>query len=491
MAWFRGKKKHRSEDRVGEARITVIMICALLVIFILGFIFIRFPLRQVTYDTNLVPQTPTTTPIVAIVIATTSVPVAPFVVTHISTPDAVRGVYFTNWSAGTPSFRKNMLSLLSSTTLNSVVIDVKDYSGRIGFNLDENGTSSSLQKIVNMGSVQDRIPDIKEFIGKLHKMGIYVIGRVAVFQDPYAVKVRPEWAVIDKRTGKPWKDSGGAYWLDPNNKEVWNYISTIGHGAYNIGFDEINFDYIRFPSDGAVSNAVYSSSTIYYKTVTTTKNASTTKIASTTKSMATTSAVVVRPRIMNKPAVLKSFFSYLHDQFASDGIPISADVFGQTTSDSGDMGIGQHLENALPYFDAVAPMVYPSHYIDGFIGYQNPADHPYQIVKYAMDMAVERAKVASSSPLIFRPWLQAFDLGAIYTPDMVRLQIKAAYDAGLTSWLLWNAGSVYKREAVATDVEKTPIVVRPVVEKLPAVKMIATTTNIVSNINIATSTKPF
>ncbi len=472
MSWFRGKKGHKS-----QAQITVIMICALIVISILVAIFSLYPKHPVSYDTSssslsFIQATSTSQATSSNQLSTTSLessvissaPTKPdFVVTHIPTPDAVRGVYYTNWSVGTPSFRKSMLSLLSSTTLNAVVIDVKDYSGRVGFNMD-------VKEVTDMGSVQDRVPDIKELIGQLHSMGIYIIGRVATFQDPFAVNARPEWAVIDKRTGKPWRDSGGAYWLDPNNHEAWKYISSIGHGAYDLGFDEINFDYIRFPSDGAVSSAVYSSSTIYYKTASVIKSASTTKTTATS-SITNTSVTVAKPRIMNKPAVLKSFFSYLHDQFAPDDIPISVDVFGQTTSDSGDMGIGQHLENAFPYFTAIAPMVYPSHYITGFIGYKNPADYPYQIVKYSMDMAVDRAKAASSSPLIFRPWLQAFDLGATYTPDMVRTQIRATYDAGLTSWLLWNAGSIYKRDAIATVVQKTPVV-----EKVPVVKKIATST---------------
>jgi len=335
-----------------------------------------------------------------------STPAIPdFVVTHMATPTTVKAVYFTSWSAGTPSFQKEMFSLIKGTELNSLVIDVKDYSGRISFPMDDS-------EIVKTGSVQERIPKIKEMIGKLHDQGIYVIGRVAVFQDPFIVKVHPEWSVKDKNTGGIWKDSGGAYWVDPDNKEMWKYVSTIAKEAYAIGFDEINFDYVRFPSDG-VSTAKFD------------------KSASTTKA-----------------EVLTSFFSYLHDELSSLGIPISADVFGQTTSDIGDMGIGQHFENVLPYFDFIDPMVYPSHYISGFIDYKNPADHPYAVVKYALDQAVLRAVIASSSPDKIRPWLQAFDLGATYTPEMVHEQIQATADAGANGWLLWNAGSVYNRDFV-------------------------------------------
>ncbi|MES2314800.1 MAG: putative glycoside hydrolase [Patescibacteria group bacterium] len=375
------------------------------------------PLGKVSYSDQSAYAATSTPAVVAVEIASTT-PV--FVVTHITTPQPVKAAYYTSWAAGTPSFKKQMFALIDDSELNSLVIDVKDYSGRISFPMDD-------PKIRKIGSVQERIPEIKEMIGQLHDKGIYVIGRVAVFQDPFIVKVHPEWAVLDKRTGKQWKDSGGAYWADPDKKEMWDYVTTIAKEAYAVGFDEINFDYVRFPSDGALGNALFD------------------KPASTTKAVA-----------------LKEFFSYLHDELSPLGITISADIFGQVTSDKGDMGIGQHFENVLPYFDYVSPMVYPSHYISGFLNYTKPAEHPYEIVKYELDTAVARAIAASSSPEKIRPWLQAFDLGAIYTPAMVHTQMQATADAGANGWLLWNAGSVYKREFVmpymhATTTAKAPV----------------------------------
>ncbi len=397
-----------------------------------------------------------------------------FVVKHILPPDAVKGIYFTNWAAGTPSFKKSLYSLLDGTTiLNSVVIDVKDYSGRVGFEVSD-------PDLIKIGSVQKRIPDIMKFIGSLHDKGIYVIGRVAVFQDPYIVKVKPEWAIHDARNGGLWKDSGGAYWADPTNKDFWKYIVSIAKESYADGFDEINFDYVRFPSDGSVSSAVYSVTPkgfYIYKPIPNIKLAqgvastsvpqasSTKKLATSTRSVATSTKAIdtstkiiatsTKVFITGKSEVIREFFAYLHDELASStygmNIPISADLFGQTTSDTGDMGIGQVIENAMPYFDYIDPMVYPSHYINGFLGYTKPALHPYEIVKYEMDQTVTRSKIASSSPLLMRPWLQAFDLGAIYTPDMVRAQMSATYDAGLSSWILWNAGSVYNKPAVMAD----------------------------------------
>jgi len=205
-----------------------------------------------------------------------------------------------------------------------------------------------------------------------------------------------------------WKDGKGISWLDPGATEVWDYLVEIGREAHRIGFDELNFDYIRFPSDGNMNDIAYP----YSKD---------------------------RP----KPLVIKDFNAYIREKLGSTGAVLSADLFGMTTTNKDDLNIGQVLENAFPYFDYIAPMVYPSHYPAGFNGYKNPAQKPYEIIKYSMDKAVARAITATTSPLKLRPWLQDFSLGAVYTPEMVRAQIQATYDAGLTSWLLWNASNRY------------------------------------------------
>ncbi len=403
-----------------KTKVVTVIAVSFIILLIGGVALSLLPVNKISFGNGQASPDQATT---AAIVASSTPP--EFVVTHISAPQTVKAVYFTSWSAGTPSFQKEMFSLVDgSTEVNSLVIDVKDYSGRISFPMDD-------PEITSAGSVQVRIPDIEQMIAKLHAKGVYVIGRVAVFQDPFIVKVHPEWAVHNKNTGAIWKDSGGAYWADPDKEAMWKYVTDIAKQAYAVGFDEINFDYVRFPSDG-ISTAVFD------------------KTASTTKAH-----------------VLKQFFSYLHDELSPLGIPISADLFGQTTSDKGDMGIGQYFENALPYFNYVDPMVYPSHYIYGFLNYTKPAEHPYQIVKYELATAVTRENVlalsmASSSALIstsspdvsdihlakIRPWLQAFDLGAIYTPAMVHTQMQATADAGADGWLLWNAGSVYNREFV-------------------------------------------
>jgi hypothetical protein len=154
-----------------------------------------------------------------------------------------------------------------------------------------------------------------------------------------------------------------------------------------------------------------------------------------------------------KHIVIKNFFSYVAAHLKPTGAKVSADLFGLTTVAQDDVGIGQVLSDALDSFDYVAPMVYPSHFYPGTDGFKNPADHPYDIVKYSMSGGVAKAEAASSSPSKLRPWLQSFDLGAIYTPEMVRAQIQATYDVGLNSWMLWDAANKYTAAKTALNKE--------------------------------------
>jgi hypothetical protein len=327
------------------------------------------------------------------------------VVTHVGTPEPLKAVYMTSWAAGNARFRKELFDLVDNTEINAVVIDIKDYTGKISFPVED-------PLLVEIGSSEKRIPDIKKFISELHERNVYVIGRISSFQDSYLIDIYPDSAVKNK-SGDIWKDFKGVKWLDAGSEKVWEYLVAIGRESHSLGFDELNFDYIRYPSDGNMQDIVY-------------------------------------PWSGDKPRreVMKSFFSYLRQQFATSSIPISVDLFGLTTSADGDLGIGQSLTDALMYFDYVAPMVYPSHFAKGFIGIPKPAEKPYEVIKYSMDQAIMKASTTMANPNKIRPWLQAFDLGAVYSPAMVRAQMQATYDAGLTSWMLWNAGSVYKKDAL-------------------------------------------
>lgn len=336
-----------------------------------------------------------------------------FVVTHIDTPEAVKAIYMSQCVVGTKGFRDKLVNVADTTEINSLVIDIKDYSGKIGFDTDNPKLSFAV-------SDECGATDIKEFIGTLHEKNIYVIGRITVFQDPFMSERRPELAVRKISDGGVWKDRKGLSFIDVGAKEHWDYIVELSKESYNLGFDEINFDYIRFPSDGNMADADYTLS-----------------------------------RGKTKPEALEEFFKYLHRELEPTGMVMSADLFGMVTTNKDDLNIGQVLERALPYFDYIAPMVYPSHYPPNFNGYKDPNDYPYEVVKYAMDGAVERAKAydisfGTSSPQYtansykkMRPWLQDFDYGGDYDVAEVRAQIKATYDAGLNSWMLWAPSNIY------------------------------------------------
>jgi hypothetical protein len=325
---------------------------------------------------------------------------------HLKTPDSVKGIYMTSWVAGAKNWRKNLVEFIDSTELNSIIIDVKDYTGRISFETND----PYIQKI---GSSENRIPDLKEFIGALHDRGIYVIARISVFQDPFFVQKKPELAV-KRKDGKIWKDRKGISWLDPASKEAWDYTVKIARETERVGFDELNFDYVRFPSDGNMADIKYP----YWDEIT------------------------------PKAEIIKNFFAYLKSQLSDVKVPLSVDLFGMTTWNNDDLNIGQILEYAAPYFDYIAPMVYPSHYPKTFQGFANPADHPYEIIYSGMMRAREKLLNASSTPKKLRPWLQDFDLGAEYDASMVLLEKKAVYDAGINSWMLWDPANKYTRDAI-------------------------------------------
>ena len=351
-----------------------------------------------------------------IVVNTPDVPmVAPIVVTHIETPSVVKAVYISSWVAGSEKFRDNIINLIDKTELNSIVIDVKDSTGRISFHVD----NPDLEK---MGSVERRIPNIRALTDMLHKKNIYIIGRVSVFQDPYMAKARPDWAITKKSDGTVWKDKKGLSFLDPANKEVHDYIVNIAKSAYDEGFDEINFDYIRYPSDGNFKDINYH----------------------------------LKPGETRSDNIEK-FFKYLSAEVKKEkNIPISADLFGLTTEVevNDDMGIGQVWEKALPYFDFLCPMVYPSHYPPGHAGFKNPAEHPYEVINEALIGAVAKTKKANSDKNKIRPWLQDFDLGAIYTKELIQAEMKAVYDNGLESWMLWDPANIYTPSALKLETKQ-------------------------------------
>ncbi len=331
-------------------------------------------------------------------------------VTHLKTPEEVKGIYISNWAAGTPSFITRLKKMVDETELNTVIIDVKDSSGVISF-------EPVNPELHAYGSWENRIRNIRGLTNDLHAEGVYIIARVAVFQDSKFIKNHPEIAV-KKASDKDsvWKDRKGLAWIDAGSKEAWEYTMLIADEAYEAGCDAINLDYIRFPSDGNLKD-------IYYP--------------------------ISEGKV--KHDVIREFFEFVNKTASEKEYATSADLFGLVTTAEDDMNIGQLLEDGLNNFDFVAPMVYPSHFAKGWNGFANPAANPHDVIKISMSKAVERAKAIGVDPLKLRPWLQDFDLGATYTKEMVRAQIDATYEAGLTSWMLWDASNKYTPEALKSE----------------------------------------
>ena len=351
-------------------------------------------------------------------------------VEHIETPEPLKAIYMSQCAASDVNgLRKSVIAIADETEINAIVIDLKDYTGTVAF------PSETAEK----GGKGCTVANFRDFVKELHDRDIYVIGRLTVFQDPLYTKAHPEEAVKQADGETVWKDRKGLSFVDVASKPFWGYIVTLAKEAYVLGVDEVNFDYVRYPSDGDMQNIAFTH----------------------TRS--------------DHADELERFFRHLAQLLGEDGPVRSADLFGMTTTNEDDLNIGQVLERALPYFDYIAPMVYPSHYPSGFHGYENVNEHAYDIVHYSMKTAAGRAMASTTTvggftqanigttsysyrgktieislykkpvhdKLKLRPWLQDFDYPVEYTPAMVADQIRANEDAGLTSWMFWDPANRY------------------------------------------------
>ncbi len=301
----------------------------------------------------------------------------------------VRAIYLTAGMASVPRRLGAVVQLVEDSELNAVVVNVKDGDGTY------------------LG------PGMEGVARKLREHGIYPIARIVVFQDNTLTRTNPEFAVRGA-DGAVWADAGGYRWVDPANREVWDRVASTAERAIDIGFLEVNFDYIRFPSDGDVGELSYPS----YDGVT------------------------------PKDEVLASFFGYLTERIHKNrpGVALSADVFGFTFISRGDLGIGQRLEVYGRYFDVLSPMLYPSHFSPGTFGFENPAEHPYELVGKTLASGLARLRAVSSTAVV-RPWIQDFNMGAIYDAPLFREQIRATLDAGAgDTWMAWNPSNIYDPE---------------------------------------------
>ncbi|MFH1430292.1 MAG: putative glycoside hydrolase, partial [Candidatus Uhrbacteria bacterium] len=319
----------------------------------------------------------------------------------------VRALYLTSGIAASDRF-EHFLDLLDSTEVNALVIDLKDANGRLAFR-------PVTDPIIQIVPERQKIRDLPRRIDAIHRNGGLAIARIAVFQDTWYAEKFPSEA-LHRSDGSLWRDQIGYAWLDPASPQVIQYAIDLAYEAVALGFDEVNFDYIRFPSDGALNRIVYP----HWDRVT--------------------------PRV----EVIESFVKRIDTEVRQHGVRTSADIFGMSFYAVDGMGIGQQLERIAPYFDALAPMVYPSHYSAGFGGFSDPAANPYGVIAQTLAHGVPRilALPEAQQPAV-RPWLQDFNLGAMYDDAMVRAQQQAVIDqTGTESWMIWNPLGRYHEGAL-------------------------------------------
>lgn len=326
-------------------------------------------------------------------------------------PEHVRGIYMTAWVAGATKRRAELIQMLHDTELNAVVIDVRDDGDNYWETGIELSTKAKATKLA--------VPKPDELMQLLQDEGVYPIARIACFVDSRIPKYDASRAVQDPN-GKAWVERNGRLWLDPYNKDNWEYLGQVVDFAVKMGFPEIQLDYVRFPGGGKKSSMNFPAKKDW-------------------------------PEGTQESQVIEQFAQFIRDRLPKD-VVLSADIFGiVSSSTTKDQGIGQDIDNFTKPFDLLCPMVYPSHYAKGEYGIADPAKAPYEIImKSVGDYTTKLPGKA------LRPWLQDFNLGAMYGKDEVRAQIKAIKELGIQEYLLWNAGNKYTAEAVVDTSDLDP-----------------------------------
>ncbi len=310
----------------------------------------------------------------------------------------VRGIHLTCWGAGSAKSRRELIKKISGSVINTVVIAVKETDGKVYL--------PGVEKSVKWNSHENAIADPEAMLKDFKGAGIYTVARIVSFKDAVLPKVRRDLAVKTP-SGDLWRSHNGATWVDPYNHEVWDYLLDIAERSAKLGFDEIQFDYLRYPSEGNTSLCRYSKPNNRHTAT----------------------------------ANLKDFLDYARKRLAPYKVNISADVFGLTTTVKDDMGIGQDINTLASGADYVYPMMYPSHYYPGEYGLKVPNREPYKVINRGLKDA--RAKLGTDYARL-RPYLQDFSLfGVHYGPSEVRAQLMAAHLNLLESWVLWNPANKY------------------------------------------------
>lgn len=321
-------------------------------------------------------------------------------------PQDIRAIYYNPNISNTQEDVDRLINLINTTEVNSMVIDIKE---EIIF------YDSQVQFFVKAGTVRPTI-DLSGLLATLQEHDIYKIARLVVFKDSIVADTYPELAVTNNVTGEVWRDMNGVAWVNPMLHTLWDVNIELAVEAANLGFDEIQYDYVRFPTDGDLSTMEFG-------------------IPYTEE---------------NRTLAMTKFLEQSRQALIPTGAKLSADVFGFTALVPDDLGIGQNLDMLAPHVDYLSPMVYPSHFPDGAMGLNgHPNNFPYETIEISMRSA--RDQLGSARQL--RPWLQDFDYWEMipYGVEEVRAQIQACEDVGTAGWMLWDPNNVYTDGALGPD----------------------------------------
>jgi hypothetical protein len=333
-------------------------------------------------------------------------------------PQVIKAAYLTYYGFGDRGIRGRVVDMLERTELNAVVIDVKGDRGWIIY-------PTRVEQALAVGAQGPAT--LREFDGMMADLkarGVYTIARIVTFKDNILATRRPDLAIMDTRTGKPWIDRENLAWVDPFREEVWNYNIAIAKEAIERGFDEVQFDYVRFPTDGKLQAAKYAR------------------------------PVTKETRL----PTIAAFLERARKELGARGAYVAADLFGYTAFNENDTDIGQRIEELAPNLDYICPMVYPSGYHVGIPGFRNPVQNSYAVVRESVRLIRKRA---AHTPARVRPWLQDFKDYAfdrrVFGVAEIRDQIRGADEGGGSGWMLWNPRNDYTRAALR---EKSPLAAR-------------------------------
>ncbi len=350
----------------------------------------------------------------------------------------VKGIFVTGPMAGTDHM-EDLIDMVDRTELNTIVMDIKNDEGRVVYNM-------KIPAVEEVGAGIRYVQDMEALIDKCKEKDIYLIARIVAFKDPFLAEAKPEWC-IHNPDGSIFRDKNNLAWLNPYNHEVWEYLLEIAQEALRIGFDEVQFDYIRFSTDSRMENVDFTQEE------------------------------------KDREEIITEFVQYASDRIHEMGGAVSADVYGMVIDSEVDQKIvGQNYVEMSKYLDYISPMIYPSHYGPYNYNIPVPDAEPYQLVLTALQSSKQvlagvlnttvsgnetqeytLEELAALKPMEdiraqVRPWLQDFTATWVkghitYEADEIRDQIQAVYDAGYEEWILWNASNQYTEDGLLLENE--------------------------------------